>query len=155
MFIHGLAWKRWWRPREEVKAGTKSMGVLPGHRVALSGSAAPSASILCVLLPLQLLHRDKNNLDATHAAGGSRAVSDKRSNTRCRKSKAQKAGERSIRADNQTCISHEINDMPSLMLLRMGATPPLAARLHGNTCGGHVCLAKCLLPNLSQALSAH
>lgn len=68
-----------------MKAGTKSMGVLPDHRVALSGSAAPSASILCVLLPLQLLHRDKNSLDATHAAGGSRAVSDKRSNVQQKK----------------------------------------------------------------------
>lgn len=126
MFIHGLAWKRWWRPREEVKAGTKSMGVLPGCRAALSGSAVPPASILCVLLPLQPLHRDKNSLAAAHVAGGSRAASDERSNICSRKSKAQKAGEHSIRADNQRCISDDINDIPSLTLLRMGATPPLA-----------------------------
>lgn len=40
-----------------------------------------SASIKGVLLPLQLLHRDKSSLDAAHA------VSDKRSNSTAEKAR--------------------------------------------------------------------
>lgn len=73
VFIHGLARKRWWRPREEEH---RSSARLQGRSVC---SAVPSAPILGVLLPPLPLH------------GAQRNSLDSRANTCSRKSKAQKA----------------------------------------------------------------
>lgn len=120
-----------------------------------------AAGSLC-LVQLYLLH--PFNVSCCHCSSctGARRTAWKqrtlwviKGQTCSRKRKAQKAGEHNVRADEKTCILGEINDIPTVTLLRMRGTPPLAAWLHDDTCGGHVCLAKCLLPNVLQALSVH